>query len=250
MPLQAPSPAVVADVPTGQARYAHLAAQWREAITSGAWAPGSPVASEQRLAQLHGVALGTVRQALALLAADGLVERRHGHGTFVAGAMGGAPMLRFFRFGESATAQVPQSRVLQRRPMQATAPVARALGVPPKSPVLRLDRLRLVAGIPRLVERIWLRLPACAALLEHPSAQWGDLLYPALARLCNVHVHRAVDHIRFDAFTQADGQHLGLPAGHPCALVQRSAFDLSGQPVEWRHTRGDGRDFHYTVDIR
>ena len=34
-------------------------------------------------------------------------------------------------------------------------------------------------------------------------------------------------------------RHLGLPAGHPCAQVQRSAYDLSGRCVEMRITRGD-----------
>jgi DNA-binding transcriptional MocR family regulator len=46
----------------------------------------------------HGVALGTLRQALALLVAEGLLERQHGRGTFVRAGLGGASMLRFFRF--------------------------------------------------------------------------------------------------------------------------------------------------------
>ncbi len=253
MTLDAPLLAPPSAPARGLARYAGLAAQWRDAITSGRWAPGSAVAAEQRLAEQHSAALGTVRQALALLAAEGLIERRHGHGTFVASAIVGAPMLRFFRFGDGAQAPnsaVPQSVVLQRRVVKASAAVARALSLSQPQDVLRLDRLRLLAGAPRLLERIWLRLPECAALLQHPSADWGDLLYPALARLCGVHVHRAQDDIQFAELSKPDASHLGLPAGHPCALVQRRAFDLSGQAVELRHTRGDARAFRYTVEIR
>ena len=40
-----------------------------------------------------------------------------------------------------------------------------------------------------------------------------------------------------------------LLAGHPCARVQRHAFDLAGHCIEWRTTRGDANAFHYTVSI-
>ena len=42
---------------------------------------------------------------------------------------------------------------------------------------------------------------------------------------------------------------LRLPAGHPCARVQRQAYDLAGRCVEWRTTLGDANAFHYTVAI-
>ena len=98
----------------GQSRYGALAAALRGHIVAGDWPPGMALPAEQALAAEHGVALGTMRQALALLVQQGLVERRHGKGTFVRAGLAGAPMLRFFRFG-GGTGEVPSSRILVRQ---------------------------------------------------------------------------------------------------------------------------------------
>src|ERR1700691_564205 len=56
----------------------------RQRIDSGRLKPGDVVDSERELARIHGVSLMTARHALADLAQEGIVERRHGAGTFVA----------------------------------------------------------------------------------------------------------------------------------------------------------------------
>ena len=61
-----------ADQPApGQSRYGWLAASLRARITRGEWVPGTALPAEAALAREHGVALGTLRQALALLVAEG-----------------------------------------------------------------------------------------------------------------------------------------------------------------------------------
>jgi len=232
----------------GLSRYAALADAMRGRIVSGEWPPGSAIPAEQTLAAEHGVALGTMRRALELLAEQGLVERRHGRGTFVKAGLGGATMLRFFRFGQ-AGAEPPRSRILARRTQAATAEAARALGIEPGTPALHLTRLRTLGEQPCVHEEIWLPLPRFAALAEGDPGEWGDLLYPLFGQRCGVHVHRATDSIAFDVLPAAAAKALHLPAGHPCACVRRQAFDVAGRCIEWRTTRGDAGAFHYTVSI-
>ncbi len=232
----------------GQSRYAALAAAMRARIVAGEWPPGSALPAEQALAAEHGVALGTIRHSLDLLAEQGLINRIHGRGTFVRQGLSGAPMLRFFRFG-AAESDVPKSRILARDSLAAPAEVARALRCGPGEQALRLKRLRSVGNQPALHEEIWLPLPRFSPLIESDPAGWGDLLYPVFAERCDVHVHRAVDTIGFGNLGGAHARALRLPAGHPCARVQRQAFDLSGHCVEWRTTLGDANAFHYTVSI-
>ncbi len=236
------------DTEPGQSRYAALAAALRARIVAGEWPPGSAIPAEQTLAAEQGVALGTMRRALDLLTEQGLVERIHGRGTFVRQGLSGAPMLRFFRFGPVGHG-TPASRILSRDTRAAPAEVARALGCGPGELALRLKRLRSVGKLPALHEEIWLPLPLFALLAEGDPADWGDLLYPAYAERCGVHVHRAVDTITFGRLGAAHARALRLPAGHPCACVQRQAFDLAGRCIEWRSTRGDANAFHYTVSI-
>lgn len=232
----------------GQSRYAALAEALRHRILEGEWPPGTPLPAETRLAQDHGVALGTLRRALELLADQGLIERHHGKGTFVRGGLAGATMLRFFRFG-SGDGEVPQSRIVSRQCVAASSEVARRLGLASGDAVLRLQRLRLLGGQPCLLEEIWLPLPAFAPLQALPLAAWGDLLYPMFAERCGVAIARAADEIGFAPLTAAQARHLGLVAGHPGVTVTRQAFDLAGRCVELRNTRGDAFAFHYTVTI-
>ena len=56
---------------------------WKR-IEAGELKPGDMVDSERALARTHRVSLMTARHALADLAREGVVERRHGAGTFVA----------------------------------------------------------------------------------------------------------------------------------------------------------------------
>ncbi len=90
-------------------------------IEQGHYAPGDRLPSEAQLSRDFAVSLGTLQKALALLARRGLVVRRHGAGTFVAGtgpaqhgARTPAEDLRHFRFlaGDGETILPVFSRVL------------------------------------------------------------------------------------------------------------------------------------------
>lgn len=62
---------------------AQVLEQLRERIIDGIWNPGEKLPSENDLAQSFGVSRITVREALQKLSAMGLLETRHGEGTFV-----------------------------------------------------------------------------------------------------------------------------------------------------------------------
>ncbi|MDO5625822.1 MAG: GntR family transcriptional regulator [Pseudomonadota bacterium] len=237
----------------GQNRYGSLAALLRERILRGEWRPGDAIPPEAELARAHAVALGTMRQAIAVLVAEGLLERRHGRGTFVRQGMSGASMLRFFRFRPPGGAEpVPQSRVLRRQIGAPTRDQAEALGLAhgPDAQVLLLERLRSLDGKPCLLEKIALPLPLFASLADTDAATWDDLFYPMYQRLCGVVVHRVQDQLRFGALTPGQARRLGLAPSHPCVRVQRRAFDLAGRCVEWRTTWGDALAFEYTAQIQ
>jgi GntR family transcriptional regulator, arabinose operon transcriptional repressor len=61
-----------------------LAIRLREAIASRAYPPGGRLPTEQEIAAANTVSLTTVRRAMEILAAEGLVIRRQGSGTYVA----------------------------------------------------------------------------------------------------------------------------------------------------------------------
>jgi DNA-binding FadR family transcriptional regulator len=65
-----------------------VSAQLREAVASGELKPGDKLPSEAGLTQRFGVSRTVIREAIASLRADGLVEARHGVGVFVLSSQG------------------------------------------------------------------------------------------------------------------------------------------------------------------
>ncbi len=69
--------------PHPRARYQHIAEDLAQAIRRGEYKPGEPLPTEQQLMERYGYSRPTVRQAMALLRAEGLVDVEHGRGSFV-----------------------------------------------------------------------------------------------------------------------------------------------------------------------
>ncbi len=64
--------------------YLQLAEILRDGIKRGDWAPGRKLPSENELLREHGLARGTIRKAMRVLADEGLAEVVQGRGVFVA----------------------------------------------------------------------------------------------------------------------------------------------------------------------
>jgi GntR family transcriptional regulator len=71
------------NVGSGISRYIQLATLFRRHISTGQWKIGEQIPTIEELAVSHGVATATVRQALAILASEKLIERFRAKGTFV-----------------------------------------------------------------------------------------------------------------------------------------------------------------------
>jgi GntR family transcriptional regulator len=125
-------------------RYRSIAAAVGRAIATGEYAPGSFLPSEADLAASFGVTRMTVRQALAGLASQGLIERRHGHGTIVVPIK----LQRQPQRTLGLTAELlalgfrPGSRVLDIREVRPTPEVRELFRTGTRGKVIRLRRLR------------------------------------------------------------------------------------------------------------
>ena len=75
-------------------RYLQLAGLVRQRVAKGYWRPGSTLPSIEHLMEEFDVARVTVRQAIALLAEEGLLSPQRGRGTFVTGKPGARRHLR------------------------------------------------------------------------------------------------------------------------------------------------------------
>ena len=218
-------------------------------IEAGEWGPDDPLPAETALAAHYGVAAGTMRRVLGELVNEGLLERRHGAGTFVRRAKLDTSLFRYFRYGDPALG-APVSRILNFDHAAVPPQAADALGVTVGSPALHLYRLRLRGDQPLLLEDIWLPLPRFAALEDIEPDELGDLLYPAYEQRCGVVVASADEVLTVSRASAGEGLLLRCKRNEPLVVVERTARTHDASAVEWRRSRGCAEGFRYHVEIR
>ena len=229
--------------------YQSLAAILRAKVVSGQWRIGKAIPSEASLAKEFGVAVGTIRQAIAELAEDGVLIKRHGKSTAVSSGLNGQSMLRFFRYQLEGQKQIlPQAKVLDIKQVTPDRDIVKLTGWKSKS-LLKIHRIRLINGQPLLYEIIYLPLPQFKKLIQFKSKDFDDLFYPMYAKVCEIAVIKAKDQVSFELMKKTDAKMLLMKEGHPGVRVTRIAFDLTGKPVEYRSSIGDAMAFRYSAEV-
>jgi GntR family transcriptional regulator len=217
-------------------------------IAAGEWGPGESLPSEQALAGRLNVSQGTVRKALDALAADSLIDRRQGKGTYVAEHTQERALFRFFRMARPGGARVlPTSAgdVLKRR--VARPADADKLGLKPGAEVYDVSRVRLMDGAPAVLERIIVPAELFPGLERHDPLP--NALYALYHREYGINIVSATEELRADAARKEDCRRLKLPAGAPLLHIDRVAMSIEGARVEWRTSRCDTSHFVYAVTL-
>lgn len=216
-------------------------------MVEGVWAPGEPLPSEMQLAADLGVSQGTVRKALDEMAAENLVVRRQGRGTFVGRHDEDRILFQFFKLvANDGSRRFPDSRVLSIGKARASAAEAEALKLERGSRVVRIRRIRQVDGVPLLVERLTLPDALFPGLTEK---ELPNNLYGLYAARYGITIARANEKLRAVASPDEDAAELGVPAGTPALLIDRLAYSLDQIPVEWRVSLCLTTHFHYLSDL-
>jgi GntR family transcriptional regulator len=210
-----------------QPKYLRIHNNLRERIASGQWPPGSPLPSQRELADEFGVSIMTLRQALQMLADEGLIDTRHGSGTFAA-ARYAYDLGHLHSFASDLSAQGAEitTRLLAAQAVTPPADVAARLGTP--GDVLRLRRLRLSGGRPLIVQTSY--LPAALANVVKPDDLGRRGLYTLLAEH-GLTIARAHESISPTTLGPHDARDLARPPSSPALLSHRISFTAAGVPL-------------------
>jgi GntR family transcriptional regulator len=232
-------------------RYQRLRDEMVALIAAHHWKPGEAIPTEQALAKSYDVAVGTVRKAVDLLVAEGLLERFQGRGTFVRRASFDSSLFRFFRFQtRQGERRIPESRILRREVVDAPSAVAATLQISSTARVIQMSRLRLIDDMPMLAEEIWLPYVRFVAFAEMDLNEVGDLLYPVYETQCNQVVASATETLTVEAIGPLHARLLRIEPGTPAVVIERLAYGYDRQPLEWRRSRGPASEFIYQAEIR
>lgn len=218
-------------------------------IADGVWRPAEALPSEQTLAVELGVSQGTVRKALDSLAADNLVARRQGKGTYVVEHTQESANFRFFKVTRpDGTHTVPscgRTAILSR----AARPAERErLSLSPRADVFQIKRDRTIDGVAAIRELIIVpqeSFPDLDARMPLPNT-----LYTLYQSVYGVSIVSASEQIRAVSATRDDASALDVAVGAPLLQVDRVATDLTGRQVEWRQSRLSTEHYVYGVELR
>jgi GntR family transcriptional regulator len=178
----------------GTALHRQLFMVLRDEIARGVYAASGALPKEEALGDRFQVSRITVRRALADLAALGLVERRHGLGTFVKATPHMARVTPSLSFIDSLrqVATDTQVQVLQVERIAPAPMLAALLQIAPGEAALHAFRLRTVNGVPVMITEAWVpafiskrvtaarlrKLPLYQVLLEE-GVKFGRVVHQA-----------------------------------------------------------------------
>jgi GntR family transcriptional regulator len=204
-------------------------------LQAGVWKPGEAIPSELDLAARFKVSQGTVRKAIDDLAADNLLVRRQGKGTFVATHAEERIQYRFLRLmPDDGVARSMERRLIDCRRVRAPADVARALEVKSGDAVVQLRRLLLSDGRPVVLDEIWLPGTLFKGLTAERLADYKGPMYGMFEAEFGVRMIRAEEKIRALAAEPSVAEWLAVKPGAPLLSVERLSFTYGDKPVELR----------------
>ncbi|MDH4190873.1 MAG: GntR family transcriptional regulator [Betaproteobacteria bacterium] len=221
--------------PTFSPLYQQIKGLLLEGLRSGEWRPGEAIPSEVDLAARYRVSQGTVRKAIDELAAENLLLRRQGKGTFV--ATHGEPQVRF-RFlrlaPDAGKPVVPDRQLLEFRRTRAPVELARALGLRAGDPAVMLQRRLVFAGDPVVFEDVWLPGNLFKGLTPQAVSEHKGALYNLFETDFGTRMVRAEERVKAVAADASAAKQLAVEIGHPLLQVERVSFTYGDKPVEWR----------------
>lgn len=223
--------------PTFSPLYRQIKTLMVQSLAAGEWRPGEAIPSETELATRFSVSQGTVRKAVDEMAAENLLVRRQGKGTYVA-SHNDADQSTKFRFlrliPESGNLDVPQSVPLECWRAKAGQEASRVLGIKPGAPITIIRRLLKFSAKPVVIDEIYLPGEIFVGLSLEMLQEYRGSLYGLLESQFGVRMIRAEEHLRAVACDRAAASLLNVAEGTPLLSIERVSFTYGDRPVEWR----------------
>lgn len=196
---------------------------------------GDCLPAEPQLAELFAVNRHTIRRAVDVLIAEGIVQRQHGRGTFVTAPLQ-YPITKGTRFTENLARFGGNigTLLLRKLIIPARGGIAQKLRLDDESPVIWLETLRMVAELPFCIASHFLPHEGLAFVMD--QYEGGSLHQLFLAR--NIVPVRRLSLITSQLPVGEDAEYLKMPRNQPVLRVKSvNVNGATANPVEYCVTR-------------
>lgn len=196
-------------------------------IAAGHFPDGSRLPTERQMAKDLGVAVGTLRRALAILEEKGLLRRVQGSGNYVQAHSEVQSVYEFFRLELLEGGGLPTADILEVRRLKKSRNMP---NIGPGTRAHRIRRLRYLDEVPVEIEEIW---------LDGRFTEWinldelRDSLYYYYKEKLKIVIGSVTDQIGVSEVPDWSPSLFPITPGTPCGIVERVSYDLSGNAVEY-----------------
>lgn len=224
--------------------WAQVCEDLRRRIAASEFVAGFP--GELALVDQYEVSRHTVREALRVLRAEGIVRSERGRTStvdFPTLSQNLGSLYSLFRTLEDRG--IVQRSEIRRQALTTNATIAGHLGVDPHMELVVIERVRFADDVALAHDTAWLPAVIAQPLLEIDFTHQG--LYEALGSACGVQVDSGRERIAAVTAPTHIAALLDVPALSAVHHIERLASS-AGHPVEWRETFIRGDRFSLEVD--
>ena len=219
----------------------------KQAIVSGDLKPDEIIPAENELIDRFNLSRTTVRQALSDLAADNLIYKVKGVGTFVSKpkiSMQYMGSLVSFNEQISALGMKPATKVLKMETSYASDHINELLELKEDKRVIELIRVRYANGEPIVIVHSWHPYDLCADILNKDLEE--NSLYDLLSNNPETKVHSVERTIEATIVSADDRKLLNVKVGFPIQKFINKAYNMNGRVLEYSSSRyrGDRNKFY------
>jgi GntR family transcriptional regulator len=206
----------------------------RTRLSNGDWRVGDQIPTDEELVQHFGVSRFTVRAALDVLVADGIIKRYRRRGTFVVAHPQGAGTWMLTSLEDIVLSSFPTPAiVLDVAEVQCEAHVAGALGLDDEARALRIRVLRKADGEPYAHSVIYIPGPLALNLpLDWQERIGAEPFVNLVAGANALSVHKAIQVAQAIAAPAPIATILETDIGAPLLLLERTFLARDGAALE------------------
>ncbi len=224
------------------------------AVASGKFVPGDRVPNEQELAGILPISLGTIQRALRQLVDEGVIQRRQGQGSFIAGRGTEGEMAQPFhcRFVDDAgTGYLPVfPETLGRRATREPGEWSKWLGIEQGLEITRRIRIGTEFDVYSIFVVDPVRLPVFASLplRKLNGENFKDIIF----RACGQAIQKVDLFMRQQSPPAPIAEALGIKPRQLCIALRAVAFLGNGDPVYYQQIfiPPNERELHVVSDSR
>lgn len=218
-------------------KYVQIAEMFIRDMAAGRLKDGARLPPEREMAQELGIAVGTLRKALDVLAGKGLLERVQGSGNYVRAQANVPSVYSFLRIERLQGGGLPTADLLSIN--QMVAPREAGFSSPNG---FRFRRLRFMDDVPAALEEIWLDGVVTEAV---DADAVSESLYLYYREALGVVITSAEDRVNVAPVPDWGDARFGLKAGDIAGYIERTGRAQSGETVEFSRTWFDPNQINY-----